>query len=137
MFAPERIAVETWPAIHALLAPAMARAGYSAAELIDQLLASEAQLWVLRNEKGGDPVAAAVSDLERTPDGLIVHVRLTGGHGMAEWIDGAVDCIRAHVRAVGATGARLEGRDGWERVLASKGWKRRAVVMELAFEPVS
>lgn len=132
-FAPEPIHPDTWPAVHALLAPAMAWGEYSSTELIDDLLSGSAQLWVSR--EGGDPVAAAVSQLEPTDAGLIVHGKLLAGKGATGCVDDAVACVQRHARQVGATGIRITGRCGWERLLAAKGWKRRAVTMQLDFEP--
>ena len=133
-FAPETIHPDTWPAVHAVLAPALAVSGESPVELIDQLLDGTAQLWVLR--KGGDPIAAAVSELVPSSPGLIVHGRLLAGGHMAEWLDDIIDCITRHAAQAGAVGITIEGRPGWQRVLAAKGWKRSKVVMELALEKV-
>jgi hypothetical protein len=65
MWAPEAIDIETWPAIYAVLEPAIRRGDCTVAEIIDELIANTAQLWVLR--KGGDPVAVAVSELAPSP----------------------------------------------------------------------
>lgn len=132
-FAPENIHVDTWPAVYAVLEAAMGRAGYTAHTLIDDLLAGRAQLWVLRER--GDPIAAAVSELETTANGLFVNGRLLAGQGMAGWLDDALHCVESHARRVKAKGIRITGRNGWERVLEGRGWKRAAVVMELEFEP--
>ncbi len=132
MFRPETIHIDTWPAVHALLEPAIAFSGDTVSAVIDDLLSGEAQLWVLRS-KGGDPIAAAVSELEDTPRGQFVHGRLLGGHGMAEWIDQLILDITAHGKAANAEGIRIEGRPGWERVLRAKGWHRQGVIMEIEF----
>ena len=96
-FAPEAIHPDTWPAVHAVLAPALAISGEHASELVDQLLDGTAQLWVLR--KGGDPIAAAVSELISSPSGLLVHGRLLAGVRMSEWLDNIIDCITRHATA--------------------------------------
>lgn len=132
-WAPEAIHIDTWPAIHALLAPALSQADCTVTELIDELLAGTAQLWILR--KGGDPVAAAVSEVDHCPQGRFAHVRLMAGKGMNHWLDGFIDCLSFHARKVGAVGISCEGRKGWERVLAKRGWKLRAITMAIAFEP--
>lgn len=128
-FHPEPINADSWPAIFALLKPAIEHgADATVTELIDDLLANNAQLWVKR--KGGDPIAAAVSELNRTPRGHIVHGRLLAGKGMALWVDELIDCIAEHARYVGAIGITITGRKGWSRVLSRRGWRERAVVME-------
>lgn len=128
-FAPERIDVATWPAIYAVLEPGIARGDYTAAELVDELVDNTAQLWVLR--KGGDPIAAAVSELVQTPAGPIVHGRLCAGRGMNAWVDDLISCIRDHAAVVGAIEITVDGRAGWERVLRARGWQRKSVTMAL------
>lgn len=128
-FVPERIAPATWPAIHALLAPGIARGDYSTEELIDELLANTAQLWVLR--KGGDPVAAAVSEVVEVPLGRIVHGRLCAGRGMASWVDDLIASISQFAERVGAFKITVDGRAGWRRVLEARGWRLASVTMEM------
>lgn len=134
-FAPEPIRSETWPAIFAILKPAIERSNdATVAELIDDLLSSNAQLWVKREPKGGDPVAAAVSELERSPRGLLVHGRLLAGQGMAHWVDELIACISEHAKYIGAVGIKISGRKGWVRVLSARGWRVRDYVMETKLE---
>jgi hypothetical protein len=126
-FAPENIHPDSWPQIYAIIAPALARAGTSASDLIDELLANTAQLWVKRG--GSDQVlAAAITELLSSPDGVFVHGRILAGK--ASDIDQAIAVVTHHARMIGAKGIRIEGRNGWERILSAKGWTRRAVVME-------
>lgn len=132
-WAPETIHIDTWPQIYAVIEPAIRRGDFTVAELIDELISCSAQLWVLR--KGGDPVAAAVSELDSTPSGPFVHVRLLSGKGMASWLDGLIECLTFHALNRGAVGISCEGRSGWERILGRRGWKRRSITMALAFEP--
>ncbi len=131
-FRPEPIDAATWPAIFAILRPAIERTTTvePVAELIDELLSHRAQLWVSRTE-GGDPIAAAVSELIRTPKGHLVNGRLLAGKGMALWVDDLIACIAEHAAYVGAIGIRITGRKGWAKVLGDRGWRERAVVMEM------
>lgn len=132
-WAPETIHIDTWPQIYGLIEPALRRSDCSVTELIDEMLGQTAQLWVLR--KGGDPVAAAVSELDATPSGPFVHVRLLSGKGMSSWLDSFIECLTFHALNRGAVGISCEGRSGWERILGKRGWKRRSITMALAFEP--
>lgn len=129
-WAAEHIHIDTWPEIYPLLAPAMALTGETPAELIDLLLSHHNQLWVLR--KGGDPIAAAVSELETTSKGLLVHVRLMGGEGMAGWVQEAVRTITHSAHQQGAVGVRVEVIPALERVLRERGFKRAKIIMERA-----
>lgn len=132
-WAPETIDIETWPSIYTVIEPAIRRSDSTVSELIDELIANTAQLWVLR--KGGDPLAAAVSELDSTPEGPFVHVRLLSGKDMASWLDSLIECMTFHALKRGCVGISCEGRSGWERVLGKRGWKRRSITMALAFEP--
>lgn len=131
-FAPERIHPSTWPAIFAVLEPGMRHADYTASDLVNDLVDNLAQLWVLR--KGGDPIAAAVSELVPTPTGLVVHGRLCAGERMGEWVDDLIACIRAHAERVGATRIEIDGRSGWKRVLGRRGWGVARITMALPIE---
>lgn len=131
-FIAERIHPDTWPAIHALLAPGLARAEYTTERLIDDLLSYNAQLWVYR--KGGDPIAACVTELVNGPHGLTLHLRLAAGKHLREWLDIALRDALTFARRVGAFDITISGRKGWERLLARHGWKFRSVVMHLALE---
>jgi hypothetical protein len=125
-FAPEPVDPQTWPAIYRLLAPAIEHGGDTdAAELIDDLLDNRAQLWVLRT-KGGDPAAAAVT--QRFGD--VLHCQLLGGDGMEDWVDDLIATTARYARPVGVQRFTIQGRLGWERVLAARGWRKKAVVME-------
>lgn len=127
---PETIDTITWPAISAVLLPAVEEGGEETlASLIDELILNTAQLWVLR--KGGDPVAVAVTELANSPGGPVVHGRYLAGHGMADWIDDLVATIATHARVIGARGIEIKGRPGWAKVLGAKGWRHRATVMTM------
>lgn len=127
-FKPEPLSTTTWPAICALLIPAIDRGGdTSVAELIDELLSGHAQLWVKRDDDG--PVAAAVTTLhtDRT-----VHCQLLGGKGIHRWADELIESVAAVARPVGVEAFSIHGRVGWERLLGKRGWRKKAVVMEFS-----
>lgn len=117
----EPISAETWPQIHALLAPALELTGEPVSILIDLLLENRNQLWVKR--EGGDPVAAAVSEIE-PPNTLCI--RLMGGKHMASWIDEAMEAIEANAPN---TRVRVEVIPALERVLREHGFKKSKVEM--------
>lgn len=122
-FLREPIHIDTWPEIHALLAPALALTGEGVSSLIDLLLNGQNQLWVLR--EGGDPIAAAVAEDE----GDVLCIRLLGGRDMARWIGDAVNTIR---RQAQGKQVRVEVVPGLERVLRERGFRKSKVVMELS-----
>jgi len=125
-FQPEPVDPHTWPAVHALLAPAIDRGGDTTThELIDDLLAGKAILWVKRHD--GNPIAAAVTTLhtDRT-----VHCQLFGGLGSLGCIDELIDIVAERARPIGVEAITIQGRVGWERVLGARGWRKKQVVME-------
>jgi hypothetical protein len=122
-FLREPIHIDTWPQIHALLAPALALTGEGVSSLIDLLLTGQNQLWVLR--EGGDPIAAAVAEDE----GGVLCIRLMGGKDMIRWIGDAVNTIRLQAQE---KQVRVEVVPGLERVLRERGFRKSKVVMELA-----
>jgi hypothetical protein len=128
-FRAEQIDIETWPAVYALLAPALDVSGEPVSELIDLLLSHSNQLWV--NREGGDPVAAAVSELETISGAPCLCIRLLGGKNIASWINEAVNIIGREARVVGATRVRVEVVPGLERVLREKGFRKAKVAMEM------
>lgn len=134
MWAPETIDIATWPAVYAVLAPALVQSGETVTELIDLLLENKNQLWVLR--KGGDPVAVAVSELIETPLGLVAHGRLLAGENMETWVGDAIYCIAQHAKEAGAVAVEIDGRKGWERLLKPRGWKLAKVTMRMDLEKV-
>lgn len=127
-FAFEFPTVETWPAIHALLAPAIEHGGDTTAEeVIDELLGNRAQLWAKRED--GAPVAVAVTTIHE--DGTL-NCQLLGGEGMGVWVDDLISTVAEKAKPLGIHHFEMTGRIGWERVLKAKGWRKKKVVMELA-----
>jgi hypothetical protein len=131
---PEHIDIETWPAVYALLAPALDETGENVSELIDLLISHGNQLWV--NREGGDPTAAAVTELETVCGSPCICVRLMGGEKMASWVREAVNVIGREARSVGATKVRVEVIPALERVLRERGFKRSKVAMDLPISGV-
>jgi hypothetical protein len=134
-FVRETLSPTTWPAIYALLDPAIRRGGDTdARELIDELLADRAQLWVKRDN--GAPVAAAVTTIH--DDGEL-NCQLLGGKGLSDWVDSLIATVAALVPG-NITKFVETGRKGWVRFLEPRGWKHvetlpdGRAVMELTLE---
>jgi hypothetical protein len=132
-FRREGIHPLTWPDIFALLKPAIDHGGDTDAhELIDQLLADRAQLWVKRSN--GWPVAAAVTTIhhDRT-----LNCQLLGGSNVRTWMDELIAHVAEECRPLGIQKFVETGRKGWLRFLGRKGWVEAGrdghkVIMELA-----
>lgn len=118
IFHRENLTATNWPAIFNLLQPAIKQGGDTDAhELIDELLADRAQLWVGRVD--GKPFAAAVTTIH---DDHRLNCQLLGGAGMAAWVDDLIATVARHARPLGITHFTETGRRGWRRVLLRKGW---------------
>lgn len=128
MIRAEPIDPATWPGIYALLEPAIEQSDTTARGLIDDLLAGDAQLWTWR-----DPElrGACITELIDGPRGRSLHCSLLAGHDFEEWADQLIEGILIQARPLGVQSVTVEGRLGWERALGKRGWKRKAVIMEL------
>lgn len=124
-FAREALSVESWPAICALLKPALDESDYSTPEeVIDGLLDGRFDMWVRRLHDL--PQAVAIAE----PQNGYVEAFAVGGRDMEEWVDDLADAVLAAGKPLGITKIRIHGRPGWERVLGRRGWKRCSVIME-------
>lgn len=113
-FARVPVTLAMWPDLYGMLSPAVARGGDTTPfELIDDLLADRAQLWVADQ-------AAAVTAIY--PGEGIVHFQLLGGRNMKRWLDNLIEVVGNAARDRGLWRMRETGRKGWARVLAAKGW---------------
>lgn len=103
-----------WSETLAMLLPALERFDGDQVELETDLARRRAQLWLVCDPA---PIAALV-----TRDGdTEFEIWLAGGAilSVMRWLP----AIEGAFRGTGKTGARLRGRDGWQRVLLSHGYR--------------
>ncbi len=116
-----------WGDIRRLLDRAVCRGDNSWAEVESALNSGRAQLWLAAHDR---PVAAMVTKLdERT-----LEVWLAGGavlSGAVPFLETAI----AAAREAGATSGRITGRNGWQRVLRSYGWRAQGDDLVKDFGP--
>jgi hypothetical protein len=130
-FRREPLTVTIWPDLHRLLFPAVERGGdTNPQELIEDLLADRAQLWVKRDP---DVIAAAVTTVHHDHS---LNFQLLGGSRMPDWLGELIDVVRQESAQIGITRFCETGRKGWARVLSRLGWRETAregddVTMEL------
>lgn len=124
-FQREALTVDGWPALCALLKPALDESDYSTPEeVIDGLLDGRFDMWVRRLHDL--PQAVAIAE----PKDGYVEAFAVGGERAEDWVDELTDAVLAAGKSFGITKIRIHGRTGWERVLGKRGWKRRSVIME-------
>lgn len=124
---PEAIHPDTWPPVFALLEPAMKRCGYVPADLVDDLLDHSCQLWVDRVD--GKPVGAGVTELRHSAEGLVMGVLLYGG--TLSRLRATLEYAHKQAWHIGAIGIEMQGRKGWQRLLAREGYRPAGSAMRL------
>jgi len=110
------------PRFIAGLEDALAQGGgtHDLADVLQQLEDNEAQLWESEN-------AVIVTEIHLTPRMRVLHFWLATGD-LEEVIQLSNVALDWGV-SKGCSMATLSGRRGWERVLASEGWKPRLSLM--------
>lgn len=105
-----------WPAVEALLAPAVERGGNDWREVRDTLADGRSQLWLTMDPA---PINATVTRM----DGDTLEIWLCGGAVLHRALR-FLDTILKAARESGAVSARIIGRKGWDRALRGRGWRR-------------
>ncbi|MBC7168426.1 hypothetical protein [Phenylobacterium sp.] len=102
-----------WRRARRWLLPALAPGDGGEVELLRELAAGRAQLWI------GDQ-AAVVTQCVATAEGRSLHIWLAGGRlaGVLALREG----VEAWARGQGCGAVTLEGRPGWARVLRPHGY---------------
>lgn len=60
----------------------------------------------------------------------VLNVVAIGGRLMVSWLDQVMDCLKRLARDQQCSKIRVQGRKGWEKVLAGYGYTPRAVILE-------
>lgn len=116
------------PLVWPVVGPLIARAPFGSADRIGAALRDgRMMLWVVH--EGPEIIAAVVLQVLADPRRL--EVVLVAGRGFADWVGEVQRLIRDYADLVGAKAVTATCRPGMARWLSARGWKRRAVVMEL------
>jgi hypothetical protein len=127
---PPLRADQVLPMVSEMLAKGYRRSGniWNALVLLDELRAERMTLWVAGYEGELRFIAAMVTRLYVLENGSkVCHIVALGGEGLRDWIK-YVDRIADYARAEGCDTLRLEGREGWSRILPS--FVRVGVILE-------
>lgn len=110
------------PEIQAGLETALQHGGetHTLGDVVRQIMDGKAQYW----ESEG---AAIITEIHDTPRMRLVHFWLATGE-LKEVISLSTEVLR-WAESIGCKEASLAGRRGWQKVLASEGWKPRLVLM--------
>lgn len=118
-----------WPILLPWIERAVAysRGRMTAGDVCAAATNADMQIWVARD---GDEIAAVgITEIINYPTGLREVAVSVGGRDMAEWVP-FLDVIEQWARAHGCCRVDIRGREGWERVLAPRGYGKRYVVLE-------
>ncbi len=105
--------IPDWGRAWRWLAPALPPEDGGEAQLLSELSAGRAQLWVGES-------AAAVTQCVIGPEGASLHVWLAGGR--LEGVLALREGVEAFARGRGCRAVTLAGRPGWARVLRRHGY---------------
>jgi hypothetical protein len=127
---PPYLAADMLPLVRDVLAAGYRRSGniWNEPVLLEELQAQRYALWVTGRK--GEPhfAAAMVTRLYVLETGSkVCHIVALGGEGLRDWIK-YIDRIADYARAEGCDTLRLEGREGWSRILPS--FVRVGVILE-------
>jgi hypothetical protein len=127
---PPYLAADILPMVRDALARGYRRSGniWNEPVLLEELAAQRYALWVV-GRKGEERFAAAmVTRLYVLENGSkVCHIVAVGGDGMRDWLK-YIARIADYARAEGCDTLRLEGREGWSRLLPS--FVRVGVILE-------
>lgn len=112
-----------WPVVGPMLAPSIARGDASLDEVLEALGSGHAQLWIAHE---GEAVWMAM--LTQCGGGA-VHIWHLGGRGPARWLH-LIDELKRRASERGFAKLTVEGRKGWQRLLAPYGFTAAGGVLE-------
>lgn len=129
---PPEILDPLWPQIGPLLQRALDHGQGDATtiqEVCHGIRSGHMALWAVHE---GETITAAIV-LSYTPSVRRpkVFVELLAGDGMASWIDELESLVRDYKDLLGADCIEASCRPGLAKILNGRGWKRKAIVMEL------
>ena len=89
--------------------------GVSISELLDDIVAKRAQLWLVLD--GKDPLATAVTEIIHDGDKRYVAVFGLGGRDMWKWSRSFAETMVNYAKAEGCDRVRFAGSEAWGRVV--------------------
>lgn len=125
-------AVQAWPAVEPLISSALRRGqgDESAPEhVLARVIKGESQMWVV--VEGDEVVATTVLTVLDAPNTRKLSVDILAGVGMPRWVDRLEELIVRFMRTVNATCIEASCRPGLAARLKQRGWRQKAVIMEL------
>jgi hypothetical protein len=127
----EQVAV-VWPAIVDMVERGLSHGQGDATTpqaLLYQILNNEYQLWVAH--KGDDIYAGIILSVTQHVNGRKVFIHMAAGRNMDLWIDQLENLLRDFMGVTGSMCIEASCRHGLAKRLHARGWRKKAVIMEL------
>jgi hypothetical protein len=119
-----------------MLEPAVRRSNgrFTMDNVRNEVQTGELVLWLVFRDRA--PTAFYTTRISEYPNRRAMVVDWLGGRDMDDWLDAAIDEMKAHAVVNHCKHLEFCGRVGWKKVLALRGWKSEYVAyrMELTDE---
>jgi len=125
-------AASVWARVQPMVHRALRRAQgdrTTSEDMLRAIVAGDMTLWAVHDDD--DIVAIVVLSMTIGPAGKKLYVKMLAGHEMHRWVDRVEELLVDLRDLLGAKCIEASCRPGLARVLASRGWSKKAVVMEL------
>lgn len=120
---------KTWPTVRRFIASGLVD-GTEPERLFDRIMRRECALWIAKTDE--KIIAACITECVVKDGRKICNVISIGGFGMDDWLDD-LTTIEAWAMSQNCTAMRFEEcRAGWAKVLSSRGYRTKLVVLEKA-----
>lgn len=93
------------------------------------LVEDKQKLWVVTD--GTEVYAACIFSVINNPANVVLFVSVLAGRQMDDWADVLIERLAHYRGRVGADCVECSARLGLAKYLSKKGWKKKAVIMEL------
>jgi len=97
--------------------------------MLRNILLGNYLLWVAM--KDGGPVAGIVLSVRPTDTGSKVWIEMLAGNNSRYWADELEELLSDFMRLTGSRCIEASCRPGLVKILEGRGWRKKAVVMEL------
>lgn len=97
--------------------------------LLYQVLIGEYQLWIVH--EGEDIYAGIILSVTQHVTGRKVFIHMLAGHSMSIWVDRLEALLKDFMGATGSMCIEASCRHGLAKQLKDRGWREKAVIMEL------
>jgi hypothetical protein len=121
---------DVWGLVEPILSQAIEKSGgrHTNVSVLDQCLNSKISLWVVMD---GDKIISAFTvRIVDYPERRSLSVELLAGEKFKEWTEEMFDVMSRWAKHYGCTHLEASGRDGWERLGKTWGFKRAYTVIE-------